>query len=91
MDLEKIIKSLLDLKTSFSFDYSETEYHGKKDKSFKIRSKGLISALLIIIIIPFLMYIFYKCNDNDFNKIISIYSNKYSTYITDTINTSYNN
>lgn len=31
MDLEKIIKSLPNLKTSFSVDYSENDDHGKKE------------------------------------------------------------
>lgn len=38
MDLEKIIKSLPNLKTSFSVDYSESDDHGKKNKRFKIQS-----------------------------------------------------
>lgn len=54
MDLEKIIKSLPNLKTSFSVDYSESDDHGKKNKRFKIQSEGLTVALLLMItIIPF--------------------------------------
>lgn len=90
MDLEKIIKSLPNLKTSFSVDYSESEDHGKKNKRFKIQSEGLTVALLLMItIIPFFIYISYK--NNNFNEIDTSYKNECSTYTTDTANTSFNN
>nr|DAJ47632.1 MAG TPA: hypothetical protein [Caudoviricetes sp.] len=92
MDLEKIIKSLPNLKTSFLVDYSESDDHGKKNKRFKIQSEGLTVALLLMItIIPFFIYISFK--NNNFNEIDTSYKNEYSTYTytTDTTNTSYDN
>ncbi len=89
MDLEKIIKSLPNLKTSFSVDYSESDDHGKKNKRFKIQSEGLTVALLLMItIIPFFIYI---SKNNNYNEINASYKNECSTYTTDTTNTSCDN